>query len=263
MSAALVICDAKLAARAGTSGEWVFVVDRRSIPSQVRRRSVPAAERPRGLPHVYRGGSRSGRKANFENDYGFGSGGGRFRWLLSTCLAGGVGAIAILVVIYGSTDRSDHGGLIPALKRMRDGKAEQALLLRQTDGLKWAVPKADKLQTTTGALSTRFVIHESLKVKKANREYIHAKPYARIVARLAPVSQEYADVIPPFNPFKLYATEGGTQTRSATGDGVVSNDVSIKVVELLGGILPGEDGQELDAQEVSDLVTRGRDTPSA
>ncbi len=241
----------------------MFVVDRRNVPSQVRRRSVPAAERPRGLPHVYRGGSRSGRKANFEKDYGFGSGGGSFRWLLSTCLAGGVGAIAILVVIYGSTDRSEQGGLIPALKRMRDGKAETAVLLRQSDGLKWAVPRADKLQTTTGALSTRFVIHESLKVKKANREYIHAKPYARIVARLAPVSQQYADVIPPFNPFKLYATEGGTQTRSAAGDGVVSNDVSIKVVELLGGILPGEDGQELDAQEVSDLVTRGRDTPLA
>ncbi|MEQ1697803.1 MAG: M23 family metallopeptidase [Hyphomicrobiaceae bacterium] len=214
------------------------------------------------MPHVYRGGSRSGRKANFEKDYGFGSGGGRFRWLLSTCLAGGVGAIAILVVIYGSTDRSEQGGLLPALKRMRDGKAETALLSRPADGLKWSVPKADKLQTTMGAMSTRYVIHESLKVKKANREYIHAKPYARIVARLAPVSQEYADVIPPFNPFKLYANEGGTQTRTATGEGAASNDVTIRVVELLGGILPGEDGQELDAQEVSDLVTRGRDTPA-
>lgn len=215
------------------------------------------------MPHVYRGGSRSGRKANFEKDYGFGSGGGRFRWLLSTCLAGGVGAIAILVVIYGSTDRNEQGGLLPALKRMRDGRAETALLLRHTDGPKWAVPKADKLQSTTGAMSTRYVIHESLKVRKANREYIHAKPYARIIARLAPVSAEYGDVIPPFNPFKLYANDGGTKTRSASSDGASSNDVSIKVVELLGGILPGEDGQELDAQEVSDLIARGRDSPVA
>jgi len=237
------------------------VVDRRSIPSQVRRRSVPAADRPRGLPHVYRGGSRSGRKANYESEYGLGSNSGRFRWLLSTCLAGGVGAIAILVVIYGSTDRADQGGLLPALKRMRDGKPEASLLMRHDDGLKWAVPKSDKLQTTSGSMSTRFVIHESMKVKKANREYIYAKPYARIVARLAPVSSDYADVIPPFNPFKLYANEGGTQSRSSSaGEGAAGNDVSIKVVELLGGILPGEDGQELDAQEVSDLVTRGRET---
>jgi murein DD-endopeptidase MepM/ murein hydrolase activator NlpD len=178
-------------------------------------------------------------------------------------IAAGVGAVAILVVIYGSTDRADQGGLMPALKRMRDGKQDASLLARQDEGLKWSSPKADKLQTTSGALSTRFIIHESMKVKKANREYIYAKPYARIVTRLAPVSTDYADVIPPFNPFKLYANDSGTQSRSATGDTAAPNDVSIKVVELLGGILPGEDGQELDAQEVSDLVTRGREVSAA
>jgi murein DD-endopeptidase MepM/ murein hydrolase activator NlpD len=235
------------------------VVDRRSIPSQVRRRSAPTAERPRGLPHVYRGGSRSGRKTTYESEFGLGSHGGGFRWLLSTCLAGGVGAIAILVVIYGSSDRSDYGGFKDEFKRIRSGSATTALLTPRVEGLPWAVPKADKLQTMTGAMSTRFIIHDSLKVKKANREYIHAKPYARIVVRLAPVPGTYTDVIPPFNPFKLYATEGGTQTQTPTGDGTTSSDVSIKVVELLGGILPGEDGQELDAQEVTDLITRGRD----
>ena len=189
-------------------GDWQRVVDRRSIPTQVRRRSAPTAERPRGLPHVYRGGSRNGRKATYESEFGLGSQGGGFRWLLSTCLAGGVGAIAILVVIYGSTDRSEQGGLMPALKRMRDGSADTALLTPRVEGLRWSVPKADKLQTMTGAMSTRFIIHDSLKVKKANREYIHAKPYARIVVRLAPVPATYTDVIPPFNPFKLYATEG-------------------------------------------------------
>ena len=152
---------------------------------------------------------------------------------------------------------------MPALKRMRDGHADTMLMTPRDDGLKWTVPKADKLQTMTGALSTRFIIHDSLKVKKANREYIYAKPYARIIARLAPVAGNYADVIPPFNPFKLYATERGTQSQTSAADGTASNDVSIKVVELLGGILPGEDGQELDAQEVTDLVSRGRETLGA
>ncbi len=234
------------------------MVDRRSIPSQVRRRAAPTADRPRGLPHVYRGGSRGGRKTHFESEYGFGERGGRFRWLLSTCLAGGVGALAIFVVLYGSTDRSEQGGLMPALRHMREGTSEKAFVLRRDEGLKWSVPKSDKLKITSGAMSTRFIIHDSLKVKKANREYIHAKPYARIVAHLAPVGGEYADVIPPFNPFKLYATERGAQARSAD-DGSANNDVSIKVVELMGGILPGEDGQELDAQEVTDLVSRNRE----
>lgn len=235
------------------------MVDRRSIPSQVRRRAAPTADQPRGLPHVYRGGSRSGRKTNFESEYGFGERGGRFRWLLSTCLAGGVGAVAILVVLYGSTDRSEYGGLSSALRKMREGTPEAAMVLRHEDGLRWAVPKSDKLQITSGAVTTRYIIHDSLKVRKANREYIHAKPYARIVAHLAPVGSEYADVIPPFNPFKLYATERGTQSATGREDGTATTDVSIKVVELLGGILPGEDGQELDAQEVTDLVSRNRD----
>lgn len=152
---------------------------------------------------------------------------------------------------------------MPALKRLRDGQSETALIVKRDEGLKWAVPKSDKLQTTVGAVSTRFIIHDSLKVKKANREYIHAKPYARIVARLAPVPGQYADVIPPFNPFKLYATNRGTHTQSNAGEGAANTDVSIKVVELLGGILPGEDGQELDAQEVTDLVSRGSVVPTA
>ena len=35
---------------------------------------------------------------------------GRFRWLLSTCLAGAVGVLAILVVIAGSMDTQDGAG---------------------------------------------------------------------------------------------------------------------------------------------------------
>ena len=169
-----------------------------------------------------------------------------------------MGAVAILVVIYGSTDRHDQIGLMPALRMIKNGTVDRTLKAKTDEGLRWSVPKSDKLQTTSGAQSTRFIIHDTLKVKKANREYIHAKPYARIIAHLAPVGADYADVIPPFNPFKLYASDN-VQDPTRGGEGAANSDVSIKVVELLGGILPGEDGQELDAQEVGDLVMRGRD----
>jgi murein DD-endopeptidase MepM/ murein hydrolase activator NlpD len=167
--------------------------------------------------------------------------------------------VAILVVIYDSTDRSEQGGLLPAIKRMRDGKTDGLLTARRIDGLKWAVPKTDKLQTLTGAQTTRFVIHDTQKVRKSNREYIYAKPYVRIVSRLAPVPPDYADVVPPFNPFKLYATERQAEARAGNGDGPAT-DVAVKVVELLGGILPGEDGLELDAQDVSEIVARSGET---
>ena len=59
---------------------------------------------------------------------------------------------------------------------------------KNAEGLKWVTPKTDRLQLTTGALSTRYIIHESTKSRREGREYMRQKPYARIVARLAPIT---------------------------------------------------------------------------
>ncbi len=161
--------------------------------------------------------------------------------------------MAILVVIFGSSDRIEPWP--KTYETIARDRGEAPMVARRTDGLRWAVPKSDKLQMTSGAQTTRFIIHDTQKVKKANREYIYAKPYIRIVSRLAEVPRDYADVIPPFNPFKLYATERQADVRTA-GAEQAGSDVNVKVVELLGGILPGDDGLELDAQEVSEIVGR-------
>jgi murein DD-endopeptidase MepM/ murein hydrolase activator NlpD len=218
------------------------------------------------LPHVYRGRAHKRWRDLYDSDHADAREGGRFRWLLSTFLAGAVGTLAIFVVIYGSSDQHDStGGLVPTLKRMRDtaSRPAQTIEPRRDGGLNWSVPRTDRLQLATGTNSTRFIIHETLKQRRNGREYLHAKPYARIVARLAPVppNSEFADVIPPFNPFKLYSTG---RTVSADDEdtaegGSERGDVAIKVVELLGGILPGEDGQELDTAEVADIVERTGD----
>src|SRR5262245_66173284 len=73
---------------------------------------------------------------------------GRFRWLLSTCLAGAVGVLAILVVIAGSTDSKENdGGLLPSLSRVRGPQfSSQRLPSARVDGLSWAIPKTDRLQ---------------------------------------------------------------------------------------------------------------------
>jgi hypothetical protein len=116
--------------------------------------------------------------------------GGRFRWILSTCLAATIGAIAILVVVYGSSDsQMSSDGLLPALKSLGEGALipQVALTPKNADGLKWITPKGDRMQLTSGALSTRYIIHESSKSRRDSREYVRQKPYARIVARLAPV----------------------------------------------------------------------------
>lgn len=194
--------------------------------------------------------------------------GGRFRWILSTCLAAAIGAIAILIVVYGSSD-GDHfsDGLLPTLKSIGDSALvpQVALTPKNADGLKWMMPKSDRLQLTTGALSTRYIIHESSKSRRDSREYVRQKPYARIVARLAPVPADQRDNIPPFNPFKLYGSSQPSEPDAdeSAGSGLSKSDVSSKVVELLGGILPQEDGQELDTQEVQDIIERSATSDSA
>lgn len=218
-------------------------------------------DRPRGLPQVYRRGARRyALRDLYDADHADGGRGGKFRWLLSTCLAGAVGAFAIFVIIAGSTEQDDNAeGIVPALKRLQEGASTPLLMpqMKRAAGLNWSVPKTDKLQISSGTTSTRYMIHESVKQRRDGRVYIQAKPFLRIVARLAPVPEQYLDVIPPFNPFKLYADISpiGSSEKGALGE-VVRKDVKIKVVELIGGTLPDEDGQELDTREVIDLIRR-------
>jgi murein DD-endopeptidase MepM/ murein hydrolase activator NlpD len=239
------------------------VVDRRRYSSHARFGALVGAERPKGLPQLYRGRAASAFKDLYETDHAESRQGGRFRWLISTCLAGMVGAISIFVVIYGSADqRESKNGFLPGLTST--GEAELSgrgiPFLRASTGLKWAAPKSDRLQITSGAVTVRYLINESLKQRRAGREYIHAKPYVRIVGRLAPVPPDFEDLIPTFNPLKLYAinqpANDGQETDSETAD---QGSVAVNVVELLGGILPVEDGQELDDVEVAQHVERAKE----
>jgi murein DD-endopeptidase MepM/ murein hydrolase activator NlpD len=247
------------------------VLQRRRKASEAPEGAFALDDDTRLLPtNTYAGRGGSFFKHIYEQDNAEPRSGGRFRWILSTCLAAAIGAIAILIVVYGSSDNeATTDGLLPALRSIGEGALvpQVALTPKNAGGLKWVTPKSDRLQLTTGALSTRYIIHESTKSRRDSREYVRQKPYARIVARLAPVPANEKDKIPPFNPFKLYGSGKATDTDedadASAGSGLSRSDVSIKVVELLGGILPEEDGQELDTQEVQDIVERSADAPAA
>lgn len=210
----------------------------------------------RGLPMTQRGRSRAAHDELFASDHVDTRQGGHFRWLMSTCLAATIGATAIFVAVFGASDSNDSNkGFLPAIKKIRDGGPPPTMrsILRRSDGLVWMIPKSDLLEITSGAFSTRYTIHDTHKERRAGREYLKAKPYVRIVANLAAVPSSYDDVIPPFNPFLLYADKKpvGTKENDAENE---ETDVKVRVVELLGGIIPQEDGQELGAREVEEIV---------
>jgi murein DD-endopeptidase MepM/ murein hydrolase activator NlpD len=230
---------------------------------QTRRRhasprfGTPYTRRARGVVRP-RGRSRVMNEDLFASDHAEGRQGGRFRWLFSTCLAAAVATIAIVVVIYGSMDHSGGPeGIIPTFTRLSETSDSKPLsaMVRRREGLRWVVPRSDRLEVSTGATSTRYVIRESRTERRGGRKYTAHKPYVRLVARLAPVPVDSSDVIPPFNPFKLYAD--AKPVGGLDGDGATARaDVQIKVVELLGGMLPSEDGQTMEASEILELVEK-------
>lgn len=233
------------------------IVDRWRHAPIGRSRTVRPSERPHGLPPVYRGRARNSLSNIYESDHVEPRRGGRFRWLLSTCLAAAVAAVAIAVALFGLLGSLEtRQGVLPSLGKIHHARpAFPTPAPRTMDGLRWATPKSDRLHIAGGALSTKHIIHEQVQVRRDNRPFIQIRPYMRLAARLAPVPAADTDVIPAFNPFKLYATPApaaaGEEDLAAAEN---RRDVSIRVVELLGGILPDEDGQELDTQEVAELV---------
>lgn len=232
---------------------------------RAKHHPLAGGARPAGLPNVYGGRGRRTLRDLYEIDHGSAPPGGRFRWMMSTMLAAAVGSVAIFTVIYGSIDSKDGAsGLLPALKRISSGELPAPLLpnVKRLAGLNWFTPKSDRLEVASGTGSMRFVIQEKLHQRRNGRDYIHAKPYIRVVARLGPPSDTIKQLVPAFNPFKLYANtspiqEGDGEAAAEQGETTTHNaDVLVRVVELLGGILPVEDGQRLEEAEVREIVVR-------
>ena len=195
-----------------------------------------------------------GAEGVFAQDHGDRRRGGRFRWFLSTCFAAGIGAFAILFALLGANDDGDLSQLRAQIPTALATPSSPVALAPQ--GLTWAIPKGDKLVMTSGALSTKFTIHDSIRQTRDNRSYLQKKTYARIVAHLASApTVTDADKIPPFNPYTLYINTGAGGDKDALA-AIEPQEPKTSTIELLGGILPNDDGQEMALQEVREVVTR-------
>jgi murein DD-endopeptidase MepM/ murein hydrolase activator NlpD len=220
-----------------------------------RARPKFASTSLRSRPHAYAGRVGALLPEIYANDHAEGRRAGRFRWVLSTCLAAAVGALAILVAVAGSMD-SDDGDITSFEQRLQQAAMALRLPSGHVDGLHWAVPKTDKLVIPTGAIALKAYIPEPVKQRRGQREYTFNKYYLRLAARLGPISKQQAATVPPFNPFTLYnnaAPIGGADRPDAAQEPTAPT----KLIEL-NGALPNEDGQEIDTQEVTALVARAQ-----
>ena len=208
------------------------------------------------LPKVYLSGGAAVADDIFGSEHGDHSPLSRLKWIIGTCLAGMVGLGAIGFAIYVSADIEDGTGMIPSLKRASlDALKPFQPSMKKASSLRAAQQKTDKLQISAQGLSTRHIIHESVRERRGSREFIKIKPYVRIVARLATAQPDHLDIIPAFNPLKLYADL--SPIASQTGDtnaASSNNNLAFRVVELVGGLLPDEDNQVLDDNEAARIT---------
>ncbi len=177
----------------------------------------------------------------------------RLKWLAGTCLAGMVGVCLIGVAIYASLNMGDGSGMMSSLKRASLAALQPmrgATLAK--NGQAANGQKEDRIQMTAAGFVSRQVIHDTVIERQGSREFITIKPYLRIVAGLATELPADADDLPPFNPFKLYSDQ------TPVGAGGDADDapqaVSVKLVDVPGGMLPQTDGVELRPDEVNQLV---------
>jgi murein DD-endopeptidase MepM/ murein hydrolase activator NlpD len=231
------------------------------------RSDVSVASRSR-LVQVRAGKLQSHRTGLVLGDTGDLPHGSRLKWFVSTCVAAAIGVGAIGAVLYGSIDseeRIESAGKVDKrpvweriwdLERLRPAFAGPRPEVRE---IEQSALKEDRLPQAIGGMVTRHVIHESDRVRKGAREVVVIHAYTRLTGRLSTSPPLNQANIPAFNPYRLYANlepidDGSGATGSARGAG--DGEFSVKVVELLGGFLPEEDGQELEPDEIAAIVTR-------
>lgn len=232
------------------------MINRRTRAKRVRPQKGLVPIKGNSLPQVYLSRTSSGSSSIFDKDHHGSHGSARFKWLISTVIAGTVGVAALGVAIYGAMNVEDGSGMVESLKNASVA-AMEPFKPKTMDNkqLTSSFGKTDRLPATSQGLSTRYIIHDSVVQKRNDREFIAIKPYARIVTRLATNISNKQDDIPLFNPFKLYANLAPikkNKVATKTGDSITAET---KIVELIGGILPDEDGQQFNEGEVQAIVS--------
>lgn len=182
----------------------------------------------------------------------------RVKWLVSTLIVGFAGLCIIGVVIYASLKLDDGDGMIGAMRRasleaMKPQQSSPTLAVERPAGIG---RKTDKIELSSKGLATRHLIYDQVVERRGTRDFITNKPYARIVATLATDRPGDAETIPAFDPLELFGNDTPIVQKNRPAGGETASDprVAIRFVEVQGGFLPEEDGQELSKDDVERLV---------
>ena len=226
------------------------------MPLRLRTPALPArggrplpqlyVKAPRGLPAV---------RAGYATDLIDHPHGSRLKWLVSTLLAAVVGLSAIGFMLFSSLDGDGKDGIFKQLERAGTAALEP-LRLKGLGSGGGAAGKSDRLQASAQGSATVFVIHERQTELLDKQKFIAIKPYARVISSLAMTIPEKAN-IPAFNPFSLF-TARSAASGATDGAAASSGKVDAKLSDFDGGLVPTDDGEQLDSAEVAAIVAKAR-----
>ena len=210
------------------------------------------------LPQIYLSQTTRAAESVFQPDHPDQRGGAKLRWFVSTVLAAVVGVLAIGAAVVSSMDRERGDGSMLAYVEtaVRQSVAYEASaapdLLASLNG------RSDRLAAVARGSTTTQIIQDTVQERRGGKVFIALKPYARVIAKLASVSGEVSDKIPPFNPYTLYVSPAGTGD-AAGAETQSAGTVVVNVRDPDGGALPIQDGLELKPAEIVEAVLRDRD----
>ena len=167
----------------------------------------------KALPQIYLQDVKSPRAAVFLPESGDSGAGARFKWLVSTCLAGVVGVGVIGVSVYASMNVDNSDGVVASLRRVSLAAMQPLAQTRAVaEDQTVAGQKSDRIQETAGGLATTQVIEDSVEQKIGDQGYISIKRYGRVVARLATAQPDNTQYIPPSTHSNFIPTRNRSPT---------------------------------------------------
>jgi murein DD-endopeptidase MepM/ murein hydrolase activator NlpD len=181
----------------------------------------------------------------------------RLKWLVSTLIVGFGGLVIIGIVIYTSMNMKEGGGIFGAMRQasLDAMKPQQAAPPPITEQPAELGRKTNRIVVSSKGLATRNLIYDQVVERRGTRDFIANKPYARLVVSLPTDRPRGADRVPPFNPLEMFGNDAPIVQKDQAGSETTTDPrVDVHFVEVQGGFLPVEDGQELSADEVEHLV---------
>jgi len=176
------------------------------------------------------------------------------QWFSGTILTGLCGAALMGGAVYAALDREANFAAVPE----RVESVLRGTLAGVAERLTSSARKSDRLPPPSDISSARQVIRVSTTTKVGDREIVRVRPYVRVSSNLSLSTSELSANIPPYDPQRLLADSGRSDTAAVDETPGAEPDAGVSFVTRdLNAVLPRAKVAAL--LPIDEVVARVRD----